>query len=280
MKIYKHGANAKDGSKLEPVYEDLQPKDVIVVDGLFALDDAFKNEIDIRVFIDADFYVRMIRRLRRDVIRAKEKPADILEYFLTIVNPMHERYVQTTKASADMVIINSYAPKIESLRSGLHEFQLKFHGSLDEWELGQLGAERLGSVNQSDIYFNPRDRDLSISGESLRIRREAGHRILTYKGPMFDGPFRERPKLEFEITPAVEALLLNTYASQVRKVQKHRTIYQLGGAVITLDSVKGLGEFIEIRPAGKQENSWELSLVAEKLGLNLKENIKTPYGFM
>lgn len=279
--VYQHGANIREGGEIEPVYEVLQPRDVIVVDGLFALDNAFKNEMDIRVFVEADFYVRMIRRLRRDVIRAKEKPVDILEYFLTVVNPMHERYVQTTKASADMVIINSYAPKVESLRSGLHEFQLKFAGSLDEWELTQLGAERLASVKQTDIYFNPLDRDLSISGESLRIRREAGHStILTYKGPMFEGPFRERPKLEFKITPQMEQLLLNTYGSQVKQVHKHRTFYQLGGAVIALDSVKGLGQFIEIRPAGKEENRSQLSFVAEKLGLDLNKNIKTPYGFM
>ena len=193
---------------------------------------------------------------------------------------MHEQYVEVTKANADMVIKNEYNPNIEARRSGLHEVQLKFNGALDEEFLRRLGAERLGVVEQVDTYYNPRDRDLSKTGESVRIREEAGHNILTYKGPAVEGKFRERPKFEFEIDAETKAKFLTIYGDSVKVIKKHRTLYQFDEAVISIDMVDGLGDFIEVRPGHKDGDRLGLETILEKLGLDLVFGIKDPYVVM
>ncbi|HKZ35687.1 MAG TPA: class IV adenylate cyclase [Patescibacteria group bacterium] len=279
--VYRYGIiGSETEAEAEREYKVLQSRPVIVVDGLFALDNAFKSELDIKVFVDIGLHGRLLRRLMRDVVRAGEKPADILSYFLSVVDPMHEQYVEVTKANADMVIKNEYNPNIEARRSGLHEVQLKFNGALDEEFLRRLGAERLGVVEQVDTYYNPRDRDLSKTGESVRIREEAGHNILTYKGPAVEGKFRERPKFEFEIDAETKAKFLTIYGDSVKVIKKHRTLYQLDEAVISIDMVDGLGDFIEVRPGHKDGDRLGLETILEKLGLDLVFGIKDPYVVM
>ena len=78
-----------------------------------------------------------------------------MDYFAKIVEPMHDKYIQNTKANADLVINNEYSPKVEAQKSGLHEVQLKFKAThLTEEKLRKLGAERLAVVVQNNHYYN------------------------------------------------------------------------------------------------------------------------------
>lgn len=282
LPVYQYGViGGNNATNEDQEYIVLQPAPIIIVDGLFALDNAFKDELDIKVFVDIGLHGRLLRRLMRDVVRAGEKPADILSYFLSVVDPMHELYVETTKLNADLIIKNEYNPDIEAKRSGLHETQIKFNGTLDEEFLRQHGADRLGTVDQVDTYYNPKDRDLSKTSESVRIRREGDHRILTYKGPLIGGNFRERPKFEFEIDKATEAKFLAIYGDSVKVVRKQRTLYQFDGTVISLDKVEGLGEFIEFRSASKNDDQGVgVTNALEIFGLNTADGIKDPYVVM
>lgn len=265
--------------------EELQPRRVIIVEGLFALDEAVKSEGDVKAFVDIGTHGRILRRLLRDVERTGQKPSDILRYFSEVVEPMHEKYVQSTKKNADIIIRNEYSPRVEAERSGLHEVQLKFQATLDAETLRKAGAERLGTVTQVDTYYNPQDRNLVETGEILRIREESGHRILTYKGPKIEGKFRERPKFEFEIDEETEKKFLSIYGKSVKVIKKERTLYQLDGVVFSLDSVSKvedgttteLGKFVEIRSTSKDVNRHKLEEVLSKLGLNIKQGIKISY---
>ncbi len=265
--------------------EELQPRRVIIVEGLFALDAVVKSEGDIKVFVDIGPHGRILRRLLRDVERTNQKPSDILGYFAEVVEPMHEKYIESTKRNADVIISNEYSPKIESERSGLHEVQLKFPATLDVETLRKVGAERLGAVMQVDTYYNPQDRNLVETGEILRIREESGHRILTYKGSKIESKFRYRPKFEFEIDKETERKFLSIYGSSVKVIKKERTLYQLNGVVFSLDSVSkiedgvttDLGKFIEIRSTSKDANRQKLEEVLSKLGLDVGRGIKESY---
>lgn len=188
--LKEHLAELKTGKPIQkPIYsfkigeptgtEELQPRRVIIVEGLFALDNAVKSEGDVKVFVDIGTHGRILRRLLRDVERTGQKPSDILGYFAGVVEPMHEKYVDSTKRNADIIISNEYSPKVEAERSGLHEVQLKFPVALDVETLRKVGAERLGAVTQVDTYYNPRDRNLVATEEILRIREEDGHRIVS-----------------------------------------------------------------------------------------------------
>ena len=265
--------------------EELQPRRVIIIEGLFALDGAVKDQGDVRAFVDIGTHGRILRRLLRDVERTSQKPSDILSYFAEVVEPMHEKYIESTKRNADVIIINEYSPRIEAERSGLHEVQLKFRAMQDAEILRKIGAERLSAVTQVDTYYNPLDRNLVETEEILRIREEGGHRILTYKGPKVGEKFRERPKFEFEIDETTEEKFLSIYGNSIKVIKKERTLYQLDGVVFSLDFVSkiengvntDLGQFLEIRSTNKDVNKSKLDEVLLKLGLDVRQGIKESY---
>lgn len=291
-----HLAQLKSGKSIEkPIYgmkvsepigiEEVTPQKIIIVEGLFALDEKLKEEGDVRVFVDIGTHGRIIRRLLRDIQRTGQKPVDILKYFSQVVEPMHEKYIENTKKNADLIINNEYSPEVEAERSGLHEVQLKFRGTLDADSLRKLGAERLSSITQVDKYYNPKNRNLVQTGEILRIREEGTKKILTYKGPKIESHFRERPKFEFEIDADTENAFLDIYGDMTKTIIKKRTLYQLDGVVFSIDKVSknedgkdvDLGEFIEIRSTDRESNQEKIKSVIEKLGLNIDEGIKESY---
>lgn len=270
----------------EPIRtERVEPRRVIIVEGLFALNEAIKDKGDIKAFVEIGMHGRILRRLLRDIERTGQKPADILKYFAEVVEPMHEKYIESTKKNADIIINNEYSPEVEARQSGLHEVQLKFRGELDEKTLNKLGAEQISKTIQVDNYYNPRDRNLIETGEILRIREEDGYRVLTYKGPKIESKYGERPKFEFEIDKETENKFLSIYGERIKNIKKERKLYRLDGVEFSLDSVFKiednkiieLGKFIEIRSTDKEMNKQKLDEVLLILGLDVNKGIKESY---
>lgn len=295
--VKEHIAALREGRSIQkPVYsfkegeavgtEEVKPKRVIIVEGLFALNDELVAEADVKAFVDIGTHGRILRRLLRDVERTGQKPEDILSYFAEVVEPMHEKYVQSTAKNADIVISNEYNPEKEADRANAEEIQVKFNLLTVDYELfRKIGAERLASATQIDKYYNPKDRDLSVTGESLRIREEGDRKILTYKGPKKEGEARQRSKFEFEIDEDTEVKFLGIYGDKVRTIKKQRTLYTLDGIVFTIDAVKEIsddkdkyiGTFVEIRLPDNNLDSENVKGLLEKLGLNKSEAVTKSY---
>ena len=100
----------------KPVYDFVQhlraddtipiaPADVIVIDGiLLFVDERVRDLCDVKVYVDADADVRLIRRLRRDMVKRGRPFEEILEQYLSTVRPMHEQFVEPTKRYADLIV--------------------------------------------------------------------------------------------------------------------------------------------------------------------------------
>lgn len=85
--------------------ETIYPCDVIVLEGLFILEDEALRELcDIKVFVDTDADVRLIRRLKRDVKKRGRTLDSVIEQYSTTVRVMHERFVEPSKRYADIII--------------------------------------------------------------------------------------------------------------------------------------------------------------------------------
>jgi uridine kinase len=85
--------------------ERITAADVIVVDGilLFA-DERVRALCDVKVFVDADADIRLIRRVQRDMSERDRPLEEILEQYLTTVRPMHQQFVEPAKRYADVII--------------------------------------------------------------------------------------------------------------------------------------------------------------------------------
>ena len=83
----------------------VHPAEVVVVDGiLLFVDERVRDLCDVKVFVDADADIRLIRRIRRDM-RARGRPLEeILDQYLTTVHPMHLQFVEPSKRYADVIV--------------------------------------------------------------------------------------------------------------------------------------------------------------------------------
>jgi uridine kinase len=83
------------------------PAPLVVIEGLFTLWwPELRSRLDVGVYVDAPADVRLVRRLRRDVLERGRDVESVLRQYVATVRPMHERYVEPTRAFADLVIAN------------------------------------------------------------------------------------------------------------------------------------------------------------------------------
>jgi uridine kinase len=79
--------------------------DVVVVDGILLLWDARLRELcDMKIFVDVEADIRLIRRIRRDIRVRGRQLQDILDQYMHTVRPMHEEFVEPSKQFADVII--------------------------------------------------------------------------------------------------------------------------------------------------------------------------------
>ncbi|MFD1598277.1 uridine kinase [Halobellus rarus] len=83
----------------------VEPTDVVILEGIFALSDEQINEmLDLRLYVETDADVRIIRRIQRDVIERGRDLEGVIEQYLSTVKPMHEQFVEPTKKHADLIV--------------------------------------------------------------------------------------------------------------------------------------------------------------------------------
>jgi uridine kinase len=83
----------------------LAPQSVIVVEGILVLHDpALRERFDLSVFVDAPPDERFIRRLERDVSERGRSAQSVIEQYRRSVKPMHDLFVEPTKAHANLII--------------------------------------------------------------------------------------------------------------------------------------------------------------------------------
>lgn len=85
--------------------EIVYPKDIIILEGIMILDDAELRELlDIKIFVDTDADVRIIRRILRDIKERGRTLDSVIDQYLTTVRPAHLQFVEPNKKYADIII--------------------------------------------------------------------------------------------------------------------------------------------------------------------------------
>ncbi len=83
----------------------IEPRDVIIVDGILIFADrTLRSLLDIKIFIDTPADIRLIRRIRRDILQRGRSLESILHQYETTVRPMHYEFVEPSKEYADIII--------------------------------------------------------------------------------------------------------------------------------------------------------------------------------
>ncbi|WP_057978422.1 uridine kinase [Caloramator mitchellensis] len=83
----------------------VEPKDIIILEGILILaEPEIRNLLDIKIFVDTDADVRIIRRIRRDIKERGRTIDSVIEQYMGVVRPMHLQFVEPTKRYADIII--------------------------------------------------------------------------------------------------------------------------------------------------------------------------------
>jgi uridine kinase len=79
--------------------------DVVVVDGILLFtDERVRQRLDVKVFVDADADIRLVRRIKRDMATRGRPLEEILEQYVNTVRPMHLQFVEPSKRWADVIV--------------------------------------------------------------------------------------------------------------------------------------------------------------------------------
>lgn len=83
----------------------VEPRDIIIVEGILVLEDArIRNMLDIKIYVDTDADVRIVRRLLRDIEERGRTVKSVINQYLNVVRPMHLQFTEPTKRYADIII--------------------------------------------------------------------------------------------------------------------------------------------------------------------------------
>lgn len=83
----------------------VEPKPVIIVEGILVfVDAALRQELDVKIFVDTDADIRVMRRIRRDIEQRGRTFQSVREQYYRTVRPMHLAFVEPSKRWADLII--------------------------------------------------------------------------------------------------------------------------------------------------------------------------------
>lgn len=116
--LIEHLKQLKNGHSIEcPVYSfsehtrtketrKIDPTKVIIVEGILIFQNPeLLNMLDIRIFVDTDPDVRILRRILRDVKERGRSLDSVVTQYLSTVKPMHEQFVEPSKRNADIIVL-------------------------------------------------------------------------------------------------------------------------------------------------------------------------------
>lgn len=117
--MIEHLKALKSGKSIEsPVYdytqhnrsdqvEVIHPSKVIIVEGILIFaEKELREMMDIKIFVDTDADVRILRRIQRDVEERARTLQSVIHQYLNTVKPMHEQYVEPSKRFADLIVLD------------------------------------------------------------------------------------------------------------------------------------------------------------------------------
>jgi len=117
--LVQHLKDLKEGKTIEqPVYSFIthnrtddtiitHPRKVMIVEGILILTNPeLRDLFDVKIFVHADSDERLIRRLKRDIAERGRDMEEVLNRYQTTLKPMHQQFIEPTKAFADIIIPN------------------------------------------------------------------------------------------------------------------------------------------------------------------------------
>ena len=82
-----------------------EPKEVIILEGILILEDErLRNLMDIKIYVETDDDIRIIRRIKHDMEERGRTLDSVIDQYLSVVKPMYHQFIEPTKRYADVIV--------------------------------------------------------------------------------------------------------------------------------------------------------------------------------
>ncbi|MFK5891812.1 MAG: uridine kinase [Pseudomonadota bacterium] len=90
-----------------PITSTVCPSRIIILEGILIFShEKLRDALDLRVFVDVDADIRLIRRIKRDCVERDRSTESVIEQYLHTVKPMHDKYVESYKNTSDYIVVD------------------------------------------------------------------------------------------------------------------------------------------------------------------------------
>ncbi len=166
-----------------------------------------------------------------------------------------------------------------------------------ERKIREVGGVKTNSETQIDTYFNHPCRNFESTDEALRIRKRERISVsnsssavpdtkveVTFKGPKIDDTTKTRVEVSAAVNDAVSMSSILSYLGfrEVATIVKERIFFTLGDMVVSIDSVKKVGTFLEVEQIVESEDMVPetkdmIFTFLDSIGLEREDSIRESY---
>lgn len=171
------------------------------------------------------------------------------------------------------------------------EVEVKLKVDLEKIEntIIDLGFEKGACVYEHDTYYNGHRLNLKEADKALRIREYKNmdlsqvRYVMNYKGPKVDDITMTREEVEFEILSfkAGDVMLSGLGFYSAGSVEKTRIYYTKDDITCCLDTVTGLGDYLEVEIMAEKSDYDEaisrIAMLLKSLGLSIDDTVRQSY---
>jgi uridine kinase len=100
LPVYDYSTHSRNAETIH-----VEPRPVIIIEGILVLANTeLRSLMDLKIFVDADPDIRLMRRLQRDIHERGRSLESVVSQYMTTVRPMHLQFVEPSKRYADIII--------------------------------------------------------------------------------------------------------------------------------------------------------------------------------
>lgn len=257
---------------------------IIIIEWLFALTNKIAKLWDIKIFVELWTHSQILRRLFRDVERTRNKPSDILKYFLWVISPMHKKYIEPTKKNAWFILLNDYIPNLESKNAKIKDTKLKFIVNQKDIKnvlseiIYKLWWTYLWKTLQTDYFFSPNNWKYKKTWEIMKIRKiDFWRYFFTYFWPIDkEKSYEDRYTMQFFIDYDTLKAFKELYPENIIEISKLRRTFFVSWVLVCLDELETGETYLLFKFDEKNKRTIILD-VLEHLDVDARKGIKKSY---
>ena len=88
-------------------------KQIVIFEGIFSLyDSRLRDQMELKIFVDTDADVRLLRRIKRDIVERGRSVEGVLKSYNRFVKPAYNEFISPTKKYSDLIVPQGASNKI------------------------------------------------------------------------------------------------------------------------------------------------------------------------